>query len=515
MNFFKTIVINDYAGNPIKIDFLGSLIRKFNEDVSFQQYKDNFCLNEKLVIDLITILDLLKNSKSKIRTYLQNSVYFDEMNAFNLSVSDSKTAEYIKRIMFHSYCQYLIHWKTLDGFDDVEGLTKWLRVIYNLTQNTAPYNQEREFANSIQAINKLLPYSNNILNHIVSLDKVIGFDEVQYNEEKLKAVLILKNNGWDELIYEAEKHGYFNGQIGFILFLSGIEGYFRENDHCLWSDEAEFNYKKQFVKYREIAFEIFNNDGLIKFDDYIWERALLATGDYLIEEGSNQSFLVDNDRDISWKRFLKRDKKPEIHSQIIQDIFNKININEIATSLNLIKDSYSVQDWRSEFINNPRLFDYLGRKRYIRQDAYNHGFVLFAGERMSGQHAELYSYSFYLKHLKDKVYPPFNDQAKYYFAAGNEISDRPCAFIDGWHYNENRYEVDILYSSNTINVNKYKLKFYYREVEGYSDDLRNALCNIEYILNTDDNTFVKYVANEGLVLKELERLCNSLKELSA
>jgi hypothetical protein len=52
-----------------------------------------------------------------------------------------------------------------------------------------------------------------LLKNISTLDKIIGFDEIQFREEKIKAHLILKLNTWDELLYSVEKHEYFKGQI--------------------------------------------------------------------------------------------------------------------------------------------------------------------------------------------------------------------------------------------------------------------------------------------------------------
>lgn len=508
MSFFKTILVNDYAGNPTDLKFLRYLLNKNNVDVSYQQYNEKSSLNEKLVIDLITILDLLKNGSKKVKTYMTDSSLFNESDYFNLIVNNEfNYAGYVERIMFHAYCQYLINWKNNDTFEDVNGLQKWIRVIYNLVNNSA-YNQASDFSNSIQEINKLIPYSNNILNHITTLDKITGFDEIQFNEEKIKASLILKESGWEDLIYSTEKHGYFNGQIGFILFLSGIEEYFNVHNHCQWSDEDDVNFRKSFVKYRNIAFKLFNEKGLNKFDDYIWERALLAKGDYLITLGSNQSFLINTHRDISWKRLLKRDRNPEVHSYILKQIFDGINLDDITTSLKEIKDSYQGDDWRSEFINNPRLFDYLGWKRFVRKNAHNHGFVLFAGERMSGAHAELNSYSFYLNNLENIKFEPFSINAQYYFATGDTSNDRPCGFIDEWEYDNNKYVLNILYS---YYYNNFKLQFYYRETDNYSDELQNVLRARGYDYRKDDS-FVKYVNKED-VLEDINELCDNLKLL--
>ena len=508
MNFIRAVVVNNYAASSGSSDFLKYLIDKRNEDISFQRYSKNACLTEKTVIDLITILDLIKNGNQKVKRYLINSFHYSEAEQFDIVVNNSFVqAGYVERIKFHAYCQYLIQWKTDSGFSDIEGLEKWMRVVYNLTENTAPYNNEREFSNSIQGINQLLAQSNNILNHITTLDEIIGFDEIQFNEEKIKAHLILKDNKWDDLIYSIEKHGYFKGQIGFILFLSGIEEYYNTNHHCAWSDQEDGNFKTQFKKYRDIALKIFNDKGINSFPDNIWERALLAKGDYLITEGSNQSFLINFDRDISWKRFLKRDKKPKAHCDIINQIFNELDVNDITTSLEKIKDSYSGADWRNRFIQTPMLFNYLGAKRYVRKESNNHGFVLFSGERMSGAHAELYSYSFYLNNLERKEFPPFTSKGAYYFAAGDDADERPCGFINKWEYDSNNYAIDIFYS---YNQNKFKLRFFCRKLGDYNDDLIKVLTNHGF--NAINDSYVIYL-EENEVIQKIKDLGASLKGL--
>lgn len=507
MNFFRAVVVNIYATSNSNSEFLKFLIDKRNEDISFQQYSKNACLNEKTVIYLISILDLIKNGNQKVKIYLPDSFHYNEAELFDIVVNNTFVqAGYVERIKFHAYCQYLIQWKTDKGFEDIEGLQNWMRIVYNLTENTAPYNNEKEYTNAILGINQLIPQSNYILNHITTLDKLNGFDEIQFSEEKIKAHLIIKQNKWDELIYSIEKHGYFKGQIGFILFLSGIEEYFNANNNCNWSDQEDGNFKSQFIKYRDIALQIFNDKGINSFPDFLWERALLAKGDYLITEGSNQSFLINFDRDISWKRFLKRDKNHSLHSEIVKQIFNALDVNNINSALESIKGNYKETDWRSRFIQTPKLFNYLGTKRYVRKNS-SHGFVLFSGERMSGAHAELYSYSFFLDNLEGKEFSPFASIANYHFAAGDDRDERPCAFINNWQYDNNKYSIDILYS---YNQNKFKLRFFYRDIGSYNQVLLNLLTNHGFDL-VNESPVIYLEENE--VLKKINDLGASLKGL--
>lgn len=508
MNFIRAVVVNNYAAGSGNAEVLKFLIDKRNEDISFQQYSKNTCLNEKTVIDLITILDLIKNGNQKVKSYLSDSFHYNDAEQFDLVVNNAFVqAGYVERIKLHAYCQYLIQWKTDKSFEDIEGLQSWMRVIYNLTENTAPYNNEKEYVNSIQGINQLISQSNDILKYVSTLDKISGFDEIQFKEEKIKAHLILKLNKWDELLYSVEKHGYFKGQIGFFLFLSGIEEYFNTNNHCNWSEQEDTDFKERFIKYRDIAIKIFSDKGINLFPDFVWERALLVKGDYLITEGSNQSFLINFDRDISWKRFLKRDKNHTLHSNIINQIFNELDANNLTSSLEAIKNNYTGADWRNRFIQTPKLFSYLGGKRYVRRNS-AHGFVLFSGERMSGAHAELYSYSFFLDNLEGKEFAPFHSKANYYFAAGDDREERPCAYIDNWQFENTKYAIDILYSYNR---NKFKLRFFYRDLGNYNDDLIKVLINQGF--NAINDSYVIYL-EENQVIQKINEVGTAFKELA-
>lgn len=507
MNFIRAVMINNYAGNS-NYEYLKILIDKDKEieNISYHQYSKFKCLNEKSVIDLISILDLIKNDNKKIKEYLADFYYYNEIKIFNTVVNNSFVqAGYVERIKFHAFCQYLIKWKNDNDFIDIEGLKNWMRVIHNLVENTSPYNDEREFRNSIIVINNLIPISNDILNHIITIDKIgIGFDEIQFNEEKIKSLLISKCQNWADLIYSIEQHGYFKGQIGFVLFLAGIEDYYKKNSNCSWSNNEDLDFQNEFKKHCYKALTIFSEKGLVIFPDYLWERALLAKYDYLIKEGSNQSFLINFDRDISWKRLLKRDKNVN-HPDIVKEIFDAFDPSKPVQSLTTVKDNYTADDWRMKFIKTPKLFDYLGTKHYVRKSS-NHGFVLFSGERMNGAHAELYSYYFYLEFLENKDFPPF-EKVAYYFASGEDIDDIPCAFLDGWKYDNTNFVIKIFYP---LEQSKFTLRFFYHEIGSYNDRLKTILTNENFVLIKDS---YELCLLENEVLPKINSLSKSFQKL--
>ncbi len=434
MNLFKTFAINHVAGKTDSESSVRDLIKTKSEELSFNQFKSHRCFNPQSVPNLIDLLDLLENGDNKAKQFIPGFYYFNENLLEAFLHNDFKTAVYSERIFIHAYFQYLIRWSTDSQFDDLEGLKNWMRVIHNLTINSGPYNNEREFTRSIQGINAILEHSNNIHQYLTLENAISGFDPSQVREEILKAQLIEKSTSWKELIYRAEQYGYFNGQIGFLLRLAGIAEYYDEHDNLDWDEVKDEIITAQFLNYFEKAEKIFSKNGLKeeygKGGNYIWERALLAVGDFLIWEGRNQSFLINFDRDISWKRLLKGDKN-SAHPAIVKTIFDSLDINHVKESLENLIENFDGEEWKKAFIKTPDLFDYLGPKRYVRPDS-PQGYVLLKGERMSGAHAELFTYQLYLNHIEDGDFYPFLS-VSYEEITGNESYWPPHIKLSDWY----------------------------------------------------------------------------------
>lgn len=451
MNLFKTFATNFVAGKPNSDKQVRDLIKTNSKDLTYNQFKQYQCFDAVSVPNLIALLDCLQNQDKKARLFIPDFFYYDETILEEFLKDSFKTAVYAERIMFHAYAQYLIQWGNHGEGDYSDNLKKWMRIIHNLTENTAPYNNEKEYSNSIKGIDEIIKNSKHIHDYLLRGNLISGFDNDQIYEEQIKACLIEKDTGWDELVFEAEQHGYFKGQIGFLLRLSGVSAYFSDSRNCDWNEGQDANLKQIFSDYFQKAQAIFGNNGLKSSfsskGDYVWEKALLATGDYLIWEGRNKSFLIGKDRDISWKRLLKGDKH-ETHQDIIKNVFDALDVSDIISSLESIISKSIVSGWRKAFIDTPKLFTYLGAKRYIRLDS-PHGFVLFKGERMTGGHAELYSLKLYKDYLKGKPIEPFKE-SEYYQPTGADSDNMPCATLSGW--GEKEYELDIIFHDNNYEI---------------------------------------------------------------
>lgn len=451
MNLLKTFATNFVAGKDNTDKHVRDLIKIDSKDLTFNQFKQLNCFDSESVPNLIILLDCLQNENNKARQYIPNFYYYDESTLEKLLLDKSNTAEYVDRIMFHAYAQYLIIHPPSQETSYTDNLKKWMRVIHNLTESTAPYNSEKEFSNSIKGINSVIKSSYSIHEYLIQGGAISGFDKDQNAEEQMKASLIKRASGWSNLIFEAEQYDYFKGQIGFLLRLCGVTDYYNNNKNYDWNEEQDEILKQSFIEFFEKSQAIFDDNGLRRAisvnGNYIWERALLSIGDYLIWEGQNKSFLINKDRDISWKRLLKGDKNKS-HPAIISNVFNAVEINNLKGSLESIRTKSTVSGWRKAFIDTPELFNYLGNKRYVRPNS-EHGFVLFKGERMNGAHAELFSRKLFHDYFENKQTKPF-EKCKYHDPAGTESSNMPCVILKDW--GDTQYQMNILFRDSNFEI---------------------------------------------------------------
>lgn len=509
MNLFKTFAINHVAGKLESEASVRDLIKTKSEELSFIQFKKHNCFNPQSIPSLVCLLDILQNEDKKAKQFIPDFYYFDENLLERFLKNDFKTAVYAERIYIHAYFEYLIKWSTNGDFNDTEGFKKWMRIIHNLIENTAPYNNEREFTNSIKGINSVLTNNNNIHKHLIQDQVITGFDPSQVKEEILKIYLIEKNIHWENLIFKAEQHGYFKGQIGFLLRLCGVTAYYNEKTNCNWDDSQDTIFRNSFENYFSKAARIFGKSGLrdvySKKGRFIWERALLSIGNFLIQEGRNQSFLIDKDRDISWKRLLKGDKNTD-HPKIVRKIFDALDVTQLKNSLQILIDSFNGDSWKSKYIETPELLYYLGPKRYIRLDS-PQGHVLLKGERMSGKHAELYTYHLYLNCFQEEQIQilPFT-KTKYEKVTGDSEQYPPHIAILEWAGTLNSIKI-------SFEKHNYKIQLNIPDTE--NNDIVNLLINknlrysVQEILGYDI-----YIKSENEVITFINELSTELQNLT-
>jgi hypothetical protein len=398
MNFIRVLATNNYAlieSNRNEFEKNIRILTDKSTKVSFVRYESLKCLDSNCLQDIIQTLDYLKNGINKIKTFLEGKKLINESSLFDKVVQNNLT--YTERIIFFGLYKYLI---TNNG--NSTGLYDWMRVVRNLTVNTI-YNDAEAFSKSIKSLNILLPHSADILNFLSNPSfKIEGFAEIQILEERIKAILILKNNNWRSSIIKFEEHGYFKGQIDFLLKFSGIKVYFKSNNNLNWNENENQTFFELFNLYGKKASSMFSDHGLKKYDSYLWQRALLSKGDYLLWTSRNYSFLIDDDRDISWKRLLRDDTDKRDYLKLL---FDEITVDTANIDLQRIIENDNCQDWRKYFIKRPEILDVCGDKKFIRYEDSN-DILLLERSQTNGLHREYYSYALKVRLEKsgNKVY---------------------------------------------------------------------------------------------------------------
>ena len=439
MNLFVNYMINEYAAymktvgrDPIRDEIKTVMSYSHLEFINhFKDFNDKWDNNRVIdsFINAFLLFDLITNEKELI-AFVPNNPYFDEKRLFRYVIDNKETEKesktgisYPTRVLADAYFGFVLTNRNhIDNSEEFgEKLKEWMRVISTLSRETN-FNAGDDFVRAIKGIRRLLPYSFNILEHLNSIDDRTGygFDYDCFEEECIKAKLMLRNNEWRNIILSAENNKYFNGQIGFLLEGSDIITQYENGVIDDWSNEDEEKYKNAINKYYSVFNKIF---GEFKYEDTeesyiginrefanVFRRALLCKGDYLLIDSSNSSFLIDFSRDISWKRLLRIQsndksglfkKKRGMLLELLNDsLFDSENIK---TSLEKIceRDGKKITDWRRYFIVIPEIMDSLHtynsykqpRERFIRIEGDN--IFLMGTTRLYGYNDEYYSFALY------------------------------------------------------------------------------------------------------------------------
>ena len=366
----------------------------------FLKLKEDGCLDQSLLETLIAMLDAWCGVSGQLRTHLSNTDFFDEGRIFERAITRGANLTYEELIQLHAYCAYIVkHGPTLSPGP----FSEWMRVIRNLSANST-YDRVEDYKRSIRSLKDLIDHSGNILEHISDPEgEVAGFNEQQVQEEKLKAQLLTSGKEWRPLILEAERHGYFRGQIEFLFKFCGVLDRWGKASTVDWNAKEDAALREAFAGYLAKASAIFSDQGLKNFGEFRWERALLAIGNYLLPKSSNESFLNDSDRDASWKRLLRGGTTAiEAKRLHLKTLLDQIDLTfGVPQSLDAAITSNSPTDeWRRLIVNRPESVAYC-KNRMIRVQS-DSLVYLMSKTRMSGEHAELFSYDLYLGLLSEK-----------------------------------------------------------------------------------------------------------------
>lgn len=460
-NFFSNITLNFYVEeNDIDKIFMDSFYL-------FNEY-------EKVYKDLIKPIHQIQIILDALRSYPDEANFFkDFIKITNIT--------YWERVRFYALMKFFI----IEG--EINQSNKkiyqdWMRVCCNLINNTL-IQSPVEFYTAIRSINQLSKGLRDIYNYILESNFVSGFIKNQQEEERIKAELILKPSIiWEKEIIKIEKNTYFDGQIGFILNYSKVNGNYDLN---------------QFINYACKLDALFTN-----FKDskhFLFQRALLSCGYYLKDISNSKTFCsfetglrAKND---NWRKVFNDEKK----TLILKSLLDKIQLETIESDLKTIIKNYNEDDWKSIFIHNTKILSYCcnyqikkyGDKVYLSRSTANNW----------KRKGELHTYDFFTTHLENKPILPFTNCG--YF----ETVDEPCMYLNEWIMEEDNFVLDIFYDEG------FKLSFFNLNSNEYSNEVLTILENLNFESKNSRYELKTMIKNKNEFYEFLVSICKMFEEL--
>lgn len=395
MNLFRAVVmITLRTENASYADDI-LMVRNHSRISSYSFFEGNGWISRNFSEVLILLLETWTAEGTSIARQLPDRSYLDEEALFEQLVTHPTSLGYSDIAKFVGYTVFL-----KDHYEHLQAsvFQNWMRIVANLAGNTVyerPYDMQR----SVQALHESAPISDAVLEHFASEDEPIaGFYKQQIAEEKLKAELLLADDRWKPLIIQAESHGYFQGQIEFLLDFCGALAKSHESSPANWGSEEHSDLQHNFAIYLAKAQMMFNSRGLVPVGDFLWERALLCLGNYLLRQGHrNFSLLVNSSTEpASWKRLLRGAGLATPGPRtLLKKLWNGIDVDQpIEAQLKmLIADAEGLEPWRRALVDTPAAIRYC-EKRALRW-ADEGTIYLLKKSQLNGAHAELYSFWVY------------------------------------------------------------------------------------------------------------------------
>lgn len=355
-NFIKEILLY----YRIKQLSSGKALLEVDFDSSLDTYNQ---LNEKSLITresieyLISVLDSLEYDKNGISLFVENK-YFNESEIFKLVLS--RNIKNPNRVKFYAYLEFLLN----KDFDKSK-LQSWMRIVCNLVDNKILNSQEMIIP-AFKSIDELLKNADSIEYHLTTNPKISFFESSQIIEEKIKAKIFEIEPKSRNKVVELEQSVFHAGQIGYLLEISGIVDNFDIVNKKFLNEEILPDQLNKLYSLGQNAVQLFK--GLDNNVDYLFERATLTYGNYLVKKSDQQfnfssSKSVSNyDRDYSWKSMLALNfaklksedtlSRREIFYQILND--KSFDFSFVEKSLkNCIKNFNDKNDWRYDFVKQP------------------------------------------------------------------------------------------------------------------------------------------------------------------
>jgi len=352
----------------------------------YDDFENGGWLTSKFTCHLIHVLEAGESGKQldadSVKNFiLYHSPWFGEGSLLDRIVGYESKPPFLTDFLQFAFCVRFLtsHDPIRDEAHRAE-FKEWNRVVRNLVLNSEV--RADTFLDMLSGLDHLMNGSKDqgILAFLANAEgKLPGFNEVPTKEEQLKARLIQSDSTWHDWIEKAEDHGYFRGQIGFLLEFSGAT-----------VDNAAS--QARFQSYLARAEEMFAPNGLNTKADFLWERALLAIGKYFFPHGgSSRSFLESGTSSLSWKRLLRDPNKGR--RLYLKELWDRLKTDSLE-ELEKIAHTETGDLWRNTLCALPQAWAYCEQRliRYEVREGLAPRVFLLSGQRRSGSYAELFTF---------------------------------------------------------------------------------------------------------------------------
>jgi hypothetical protein len=411
-------------GEQISVADIDKLYYQFFVNITLCFYLENKNIDK---IERFDVFETYKEIYNKpeyagnVQRILDALIPFDDNDGYFAKFI--KPENYWDRTRFYAIACFFIQYGKIND-DNRPIFRRWMRVCKNLINNTA-IDSPDNYANAIRSIKNLSRNIKFIYEYFSASKPIDFFNRSQVDEERIKSTLILSDAGiWEEPIIKIEEHPYFDGQIGFILNFSKSG----EDYNIKFFLDYSRKLSKLFTEFRDEH-------------DCIFQKALLAYGDYSVDINSAKTFCsFDNSlraKTDNWRKVFNDPAK----SCYLKQLLDYIDTDGIAKGLQNLIDNYNTDDWKRLFIRIPSVLS--ACSNYQIKIGKTTTELAKSAAAYWRKRAELYTFAYFTRYWKDKNVDikPFI-KIEYYYSA---YDAPPCLGVDGWVYGKYNFSLDIFY----------------------------------------------------------------------
>ncbi|MDR3327416.1 MAG: DUF262 domain-containing protein [Prevotellaceae bacterium] len=505
-NFIKRYVLNLFvAGSEDTVDAIQKnpvfklFYGKENDDSSvtygsFDIYADLLNTRESIECLEIVLDCLVRNYAS----FIQKSAKAPWGNKWDFF---DKIDNQTQRAILLAITLFIEKNSNKDTEIDHEQFQRWMRVVWNLAENANVTGTE-SMIGLMRLIKELSGHSDDIYSFLASDDSVksnVATD--QFEEERVKAKLIVSKPAWEHEFINVEKYAFFRGQIYCLLHISAPDGNF-----------TKFDISK-FINYRDKAIMLFSDDlekAPCRFhrvlESLIFANPIDGSNDFAKNKGSRWYYYEDND---NIRKSMIQYNEDDFYYKLIKLLLDRISVSDgdIADQLDAIiaETQFDENELSTYLIHSPHCFAYCKQKliKWEQKQIY-----LLKHSRMSHYHAELRTYYLFKEWLEKEPehLKPFT--GTWYCEVPNS-SEQPCAVLNGFDYDGITYALDIVYTDSG-----YELQFFSRDPASNTESKLgkiNAEKNLNMMYNKKHKRLIDICATMKDAKARILQICRNLR----